>query len=542
MAFPFTINGHEYTKTGASTVYDFAGYGWVAALTNLIVDIVAVAVASDGLKATSTTSLAIGTGAKTFTIQAGKSFSAGTYVIATSAANSANYMHGQITSYTSGTGALITDIQDIGGSGTLADWNISLSGTRGAAGATFTGGTLTSAINEAPAVTIASGAGSPVAIGAAAANSITISGTTTVTAFDTIASGALRLLTFSGALTLTHHATSLILPGGVNITTVAGDTALMQSLGSGNWKCVYYSPLTVTGTGAGVRAAGAALTALTGLGIRSTGAAFDLTMATAEVLTGGRTITWTVNDAARSISLNGNLSYANSFTTAGNFAMTLTASATSNSTLPAGTTTLAALNLAQTFTTAQRGAVTELTDAATVAINMALANQFALTIGGNRTLGEPTNMVAGQMGSIDIRQDTTGSRTLAYAWPYVWPAGAAGTLSTPGCSLDQLVYEVSAYATSTVTITIAAPGVVSWTAHGLKTGQRIQLTTTGALPTGLTASTTYFWTAVDANSGKLSTTLANAAAGTYITTSGSQSGVHTMVAATVKLAINKAYA
>ncbi len=79
----------------------------------------------------------------------------------------------------------------------------------------------------------------------------------------------------------------------------------------------------------------------------------------------------------------------------------------------------------------------------------------------------------------------------------------------------------------TVTMTIAAPCVVTWTAHGLYDGATVRFTTTGALPTGLAANTDYFATRVDANTFKLSTTLANQVAGTFITTSGSQSGVHT---------------
>jgi hypothetical protein len=106
------------------------------------------------------------------------------------------------------------------------------------AGSPFTGGTLTSALNEAPQVTLASAA--TVNIGAASANSISISGTTTITAFDTIASGAVRRLLFQGALTLTQNATSLILPGAANIATAAGDVAWFESLGSGNWRCVGY--------------------------------------------------------------------------------------------------------------------------------------------------------------------------------------------------------------------------------------------------------------------------------------------------------------
>lgn len=78
-------------------------------------------------------------------------------------------------------------------------------------------------------------------IGAASGRYVHITGTTTITAFGTKTAGVVRILTFDGILTLTHHATSLILPTGANITTAAGDTAVMVSEGSGNWKCVAYS-------------------------------------------------------------------------------------------------------------------------------------------------------------------------------------------------------------------------------------------------------------------------------------------------------------
>ncbi len=179
-----------------------------------------------------------------------------------------------------------------------------------------------------------------------------------------------------------------------------------------------------------------------------------------------------------------------------------------------------------------------LTDAATVAVDLSLAVNFNLTLGGNRTLGVPTNIVAGMSGLINTRQDITGSRTLSYSWVYEFAGGSAPVLSTAALSFDQLNYFVNNYSTSTVTITIASPAVVTWTSHGLISGQKIQLTTTGALPTGLSASTTYWVTVVDANTFKLSTSLANAQAATFINTSGSQSGVHTAVNASILIAPN----
>lgn len=76
-------------------------------------------------------------------------------------------------------------------------------------------------------------------IGAAATPVVRITGATTVTSFGGVADTR-KYVYFSGALTLTHNATSLILPGSINITTVAGDTALFISDASGNWRCFHY--------------------------------------------------------------------------------------------------------------------------------------------------------------------------------------------------------------------------------------------------------------------------------------------------------------
>lgn len=72
-------------------------------------------------------------------------------------------------------------------------------------------------------------------IGAVAGQNIRITGTTTITALGTAAAGVVRRGRFAGALTLTHNATSLILPNGQSIVTAAGDTFEFRSLGSGNW-------------------------------------------------------------------------------------------------------------------------------------------------------------------------------------------------------------------------------------------------------------------------------------------------------------------
>lgn len=70
---------------------------------------------------------------------------------------------------------------------------------------------------------------------------VTVTGTTTITAFGTAPAGTFRRLVFSGILTLTHNATSLILPQGGNVVTAAGDSLEAVSLGSGNWRVTSYS-------------------------------------------------------------------------------------------------------------------------------------------------------------------------------------------------------------------------------------------------------------------------------------------------------------
>ena len=99
-------------------------------------------------------------------------------------------------------------------------------------------------------------------------------------------------------------------------------------------------------------------------------------------------------------------------------------------------------DVAQSFTAAQRGSVSALTDGATITPDFALANNFSVTLGGNRTLANPTNLTAGQHGVIVITQDGTGSRTLAYGSYFKFPAGAAPTLTTTASAVDVLAYYV----------------------------------------------------------------------------------------------------
>jgi len=118
-------------------------------------------------------------------------------------------------------------------------------------------------------------------------------------------------------------------------------------------------------------------------------------------------------------------------------------------TLPDASLTVAGININQSFTVAQRGSITALTDGATITPDFAAANNFSVTLGGNRTLANPTNLTAGQSGVIVITQDGTGGRTLAYGNQIKFPGGTAPTLTTTANAVDVLAY----YVESTTRIT-----------------------------------------------------------------------------------------
>lgn len=77
------------------------------------------------------------------------------------------------------------------------------------------------------------------------------------------------------------------------------------------------------------------------------------------------------------------------------------------------------------------------------------------------------------------------------------------------------------------TVTIASPAVWTKVNHGLSSGDPVVLSTTGALPTGFTAGTTYYVVSPTANTFQLAATVGGAA----INASGTQSGTHTVTPA-----------
>ena len=232
------------------------------------------AASAAALHGTSTTSLLIAVASKVFTTQADEAYTAGVWITATSAANIANWMYGQVVSY-SGT-TLTVDVQVIGGSGTYADWNLSISAARGATGATGatgtgiteeavgwtgTGGTtpktltvdddlttaqaarrnaantFTAAQNLARA-TVASHA-TTADIWGAAGNQIDWTGTATTTAFPNAPqAGAERVLICAGACSFTAGANMLIdgVASAATVTCAAGDSVIVRAVSTTQFK------------------------------------------------------------------------------------------------------------------------------------------------------------------------------------------------------------------------------------------------------------------------------------------------------------------
>jgi hypothetical protein len=121
-------------------------------------------------------------------------------------------------------------------------------------------------------------------------------------------------------------------------------------------------------------------------------------------------------------------------------------------TLPDASLTVAGINLAQSFSAAQRGTISALTDGSTITADFALANNFSVTLGGSRTLANPSNLTAGQSGCIWITQDGTGSRTLAYGSYWDFTGGTAPTLTTAANARDCIVYAVQSSTQITATL------------------------------------------------------------------------------------------
>jgi hypothetical protein len=208
-------------------------------------------------------------------------------------------------------------------------------------------------------------------------------------------------------------------------------------------------------------------TAITNLGIRSTGTGtFDLTLNNTENLTAGRTLTLTLNDASRTINLGGNitlggaLTTASSFATSGAFALTLTSTATTNATIPAGTVTLVDLASTQALTNKTINGVT-LNGGAAYTITGTNGQTYTLPTNGGTLVntGVTTLSSLASVGTITTGTWNAGIIPLAYG----------GTNSNLTATAGGIVFSnasglaITAAGTSGYVLTSAGSGTPTWT-------------------------------------------------------------------------------
>lgn len=120
---------------------------------------------------------------------------------------------------------------------------------------------------------------------------------------------------------------------------------------------------------------------------------------------------------------------------------------------------------------------------------------------------------------------STGTFGILYDLVWTTTSGLASKINLDGVqylmSDAGLVYNATA---TTVTMSIATPGIVSWPSHTFVVGDTIMFTTTGALPTGITANTVYYIQSVISGT---NLTIAATKGGAALAFSGTQSGTHT---------------
>ena len=95
-----------------------------------------------------------------------------------------------------------------------------------------------------------------------------------------------------------------------------------------------------------------------------------------------------------------------------------------------------------TFSGAVGTPIVSLSAATSVALDLSSGNDFGITLGNATTLVNPTNAKIGQTGTIAVKQDGTGTRTLSYGDAYNFASGTAPTLSTAAAATDILIYKV----------------------------------------------------------------------------------------------------
>lgn len=162
----------------------------------------------------------------------------------------------------------------------------------------------------------------------------------------------------------------------------------------------------------------------------------DLTAIAALSSTGFLTRTGSNTYAQRTITAGSGISVTNGNGVSGN--PTIAADLATVADVRAGTDTAKPLGVKNSM---DAEASVTLTDAATIAFDMSTGINFDVTLGGNRTMGQPSNILINKQGRLRVKQDGTGSRTLSWHADYEFGSSTAPTLSTAANAEDVLYYD-----------------------------------------------------------------------------------------------------
>ncbi len=326
-------------------------------------------------------------------------------------------MTGTVLSAT-GSGGTVTTVSFTGGLITVANATttpaLTVAGTSG--GIPYFSSTSTwasSALLAANALMIGGGAG--------ATPATTTTGTGVLTALGINVGSAGAFVTFNGAGGTPSSLTGTNITGTAsgltagNVTTNANLTGPITSVGNAT------SIASQTGTGttfvmsAAPTIAGGSITALTALAVRSTGAAFDLTLASSEVLTAGHTLSFVLGDTNRTLTIGASASVSGSNT--GDQTITLTGAVTGSGTGSFATTiaTPGTLTVSSTNSTATAHTHAITSSSAPGAAASLLATDSSGIIGSTGT-----RIVKGWFTDLTVTNAIAGSIT-----------GSAATLTTP---------------------------------------------------------------------------------------------------------------
>lgn len=344
----------------------------------------------------SSTSLAIGTGSKTFTALAGGIQQVGQYIIAASAADVTKWMAGQITSYNATTGQLIVNVTAVSGAGTFADWVISITppgniGTLSAVSFTGSGADLTA--NTTPLNRLVNATGASMLIGR-------ISGSG-AGAWSQITLGANLSMSAGGVLSVSSGTATLGAGDYGDVTVGAGGTTITIDADSVTFAKMQNLSANVI------------------VGAVTAGDPVEITCTAA-----GRALLDDADATAQRVTL-------------GLGSIAILAEATVAEYL--NNTADRALSTDVVWAAA---AFVTLTQAATIAVDMSLGINFTTTMTGARGLGAPSNAKPGQSGVIEIIQDATGGRTLSYDAVWKFSGGTDPVLTTAANAKDYLSYTV----------------------------------------------------------------------------------------------------